>query len=130
MLPVPHSPVVPSAVADALAVIRGAVRTAEPTALVVLYPMLCELAGLAFTRLLPVSQPEKVSQEEPDEAMTAGQCARESGWRRGARPGDRGGFSPRWLYDHADELPFRIGGAGRRPVRFSRRGFRAWLRAR
>src|SRR5262245_47794574 len=69
----------------------------------------------------------EASQEEPDEALTACQCAGLSGWKRSAAPGQRAGFSPRWFYDHADELPFRIGGRGRTPIRFSSRGLRAWL---
>lgn len=74
--------------------------------------------------------PRETVTTEPDQALTAGQCARLSGWKRQAPAGERAGFSPRWFYDHADELPFRIGGPRRQPVRFSKRGYNAWLAAR
>lgn len=122
-------------VLHALARIRAAIRDAPPQTLGLLYYALIGLAGdaLAGVGTVPVYEPTgqyaKASQEEPDEAITAGQSARLSGWHRGRSNGDRGGFSPRWFYDHADELPFRIGGRGRHPVRFSRNGLREWLRA-
>lgn len=123
-------------VLHALAQIRAAVRTHKGQDLGLLYQMLLGLSLYALTESLPVpietaplGQPQEASQAEPDEAMTAGQSARLSGWKRRAAPGERAGFSPRWFYDHADDLPFRIGGRGRTPVRFSRRGLCAWLSA-
>lgn len=75
--------------------------------------------------------PKEPSQPADDVALSPMQSARETGWTPGRRkPGQRNGYSPRWFYDHADELPFRIGGKGFRPVRFSRNGLRTWLSAR
>ena len=90
------------------------------------------LCGLLAAYQGDVGQSPEPSQAEPDAALTARQCALDSGWTPRARHHGQAtsGFSPRWFYDHADELPFRVGGRGRKPVRFSRNGLRAWLRAR
>lgn len=121
----------------ALARIRAALRECGPSEAMLVYQVLLGMAMQTLNDAIPpppegtrVGQPQEVSQPDPDEALTACQCARLSGWKRSAPPGERAGFSPRWFYDHADELPFRIGGRGRRPVRFSRRGYDAWFRSR
>lgn len=136
-------------VLHALAQLRYTIKTANSSQLNILYIALIGLAGDALAGISTVTvygagenvqnvhsgssqlgHSQEPAQSEPDQAITAGQCARLSGWKRRAAPGDRAGFSPRWFYDHADELPFRIGGRGHHPVRFSRRGYSAWLRAR
>lgn len=125
-------------VLHALAQIRATIREAPPGHCGLLYYALLGLAGDAlvgagsvtvYGGAVDIGHSEKPSQADPDQALTAGQSARLSGWKRSAAPGDRAGFSPRWFYDHADELSFRIGGSGRHPVRFSRRGLCAWLAA-
>lgn len=60
------------------------------------------------------------------EALSAAECARATGWRAGQTP--RRGWSPRWFYDHADDLPFAIRKGG--TVRFLRTGFLRWLATR
>lgn len=131
------APAFPPQIRDALARLRWAVRRSSPQQLVLLHYVLATLAGNALARVTvtmggetaALGRSEEPSQGEPDAALTAGQSARLSGWQRGNGTEGRAGFSPRWFYDHADELPFRVGGKGRRPVRFSRRGLRAWLSA-
>jgi len=104
---------------------------------------LCRLYGRRAERALaaavgPVTAEGTVTRGGPalapaeeDAALTATQAARETGWRtaRDRQPGERpAGFSARWFYDHARELPFAIRPGGR-AVRFSRAGLRAWLAA-
>lgn len=86
-----------------------------------------------------VTAPETVTRprEAPlasteDAALTAAQAARETGWTpiHERPPGQQpSGFSARWFYDHASELPFTVRRPGDRAVRFSRAGLRAWLAA-
>jgi hypothetical protein len=69
-------------------------------------------------------EPEPV---EDGPALSALECAKESGWRVGQVP--RRGYSPRWFYEHAAELPFALRRRGR-VLRFSAAGFRRWLASR
>jgi hypothetical protein len=66
-------PSVAPQVLAALSKLREAVRDSPPHRLATIYPALCELAGWALARLMPVpvSAPETVT-EGPDEALTAG----------------------------------------------------------
>lgn len=65
-----------------------------------------------------------VSPPESGPAMSAKECAAASGWERGKRTG----FSPRWFYEHWNELPFAVKGTGN-ARRFAGPGFRRWLAA-
>lgn len=65
--------------------------------------------------------------EEYGPAMSAAECAHASGWRAGQVV--RRGYSPRWFYDHWDELPFAIRPQQGRTRRFASGGFLRWLAA-
>lgn len=90
------------------------------------------LADLVTPPRTVTLSPEPRPSDGPDSALTAAQAARETGWtpqrdRRDGQPG--AGWSARWFYEHADELPFTIRRPGDRAVRFSRAGLRAWIAA-
>ena len=71
----------------------------------------------------PKREPVPEPKAEHGPAMSARECAHESGWRKGQRTG----FSPRFFYDHAADLPFTIRHG--RSLRFARPGFTRWLSA-
>lgn len=74
-----------------------------------------------LSRIEPAEVPEELGP-----ALSAKECAYESGWRQGQTI--RRGFSPRFFYDHASDLPFAIRHG--RSLRFTRAGFLRWLAAR
>lgn len=100
---------------------------ADPRELRDIIPALSSSLAHATARLLEEEEQASLLRiEHGGPALNAREAATETGWRRGGHTG----FSPRWFYVHAGELPFTVKAGPHGPIRFSKTGLLVWLRGR